>query len=207
MYAAMLGVRAFIGEPFTAPSRSMVPGFEQGDYLLVRKWGYGNYGTFGVTLVRRPISLPLERGDVVVFEYPLQRPIFFLKRIIGLPGDKISYRRNKLSINDAEVPARRVDDYAYSSDGAVMLQYVESISGREHCVIHDPDEPLVSSMRPDFVQPASCIPYPDGLECVVPDGHYFVLGDNRDNSSDSRFWGMVPADHMVGKVVKNFGSR
>jgi signal peptidase I len=202
---AAIGIRSFICEPYVAPSRSMVPNFRQGDYLLVQKWGYGNYGTLGIHLLHRPISSPLERGDVVVFEYPLERPIFFLKRIIGLPGDKISYRNSKLSINDAVVPVRRVDDYPYSSDGTVMSQYVESMSGQEYSVIHDPVEPLVSSMRPDFVQPASCTPYPDGLECVVPAGHYFVLGDNRDNSSDSRFWGMVPSDHMVGKVVKNFG--
>ncbi len=202
---ATLGIRSFVGEPYVAPSRSMVPSINHGDYLLVQKWGYGNYGTFWIHLLRRPISSPLERGDIVVFEYPLERSVFFLKRLIGLPGDKISYRKSKLLINDVEVPARKIDDYPYSSDGAVMLQYVESISGREHSVIHDPVEPLVSTMRPDFVQPGSCTQYPDGLECVVPAGHYFVLGDNRDNSSDSRFWGMVPADHMVGKVVENLG--
>lgn len=202
---AAIGIRSFVCEPFVAPSDSMVPSINHRDHLLVQKWGYGNYGTFWVHLMRRPISSPLERGDVVFFEYPFERSAVFLKRLIGLPGDKISYRKSKLSINDVEVPARRIDDYPYPSNGTFMAQYVESISGREYSVIHDPVEPLVSSMRPDFVQPGSCRQYPDGLECVVPAGHYFVLGDNRDNSSDSRYWGMVPADHMVGKVIENLG--
>ena len=103
----VLGIRSFFFEPFLAPSRSMLPNIRQGDYLLVQKWGYGNYGALGVRLLSRPIASPLDRGDVVVFEYPLERTVFFVKRLIGQPGDQVSYRGNKLLINGMEVPARR----------------------------------------------------------------------------------------------------
>jgi len=199
----VLGIRSFFFEPWVAPSRSMVPNIRQGDYLLVQKWGYGNYGTLGVRLLRRPISWPLVRGDVLVFEYPLERSILYVKRLIGLPGDQVSYRGNKLLINGAEVPVRRIGDY--SANGTFESQYMEYISGREYSVLYGSTESLVPPLLDGFVLRESCTPYQDGIACIVPPGHYFVLGDNRDNSSDSRSWGFLPADHVVGRVVDNFG--
>lgn len=196
------GLRSFVIEPFRAPSASMLPGLRPGDALWVAKWGYGNYGTYGIHLARRPLTAPLVRGDIVVFEYPLERPIFFVKRLIGLPGDKISYRSHKLRINGEEIAARRIGDYFVDELHANRPRFLESIARREYQVLFDPAASSTQPMIENFAQRDACTPFPDGLDCIVPAGHYFVLGDNRDNSADSRSWGMVPADHIVGKVIE-----
>jgi signal peptidase I len=198
-----IATRSFVIEPFRAPSASMIPTIEVGDYLVAEKWGYGHYGTFGVTVLRSPISSPLDRGDIVVFEYPVDRSIYYVKRIIGLPGDKISYRDHKLSVNDVDIRTQRTDDYL-RSHGGQLPQFVESLSAQEYSVVFDPLESRTPPMQQNFLLRDRCSPYPNGLTCRVPPGHYFVLGDNRDNSSDSRSWGFVPADHIVGKVIHIF---
>lgn len=197
-----ISVRSFLVEPFRSPSEAMIPSIETGDYLVVRKWGYGHYGAFGMNLLRRPISSPLDRGDIVVFEYPGDRSIYYVKRLIGLPGDKISYREHVLSVNGVDALTQRVDDYADSSNGNRKVEFVESLSGQEYSVVFDPTESRTLSMQQDLSSRESCTPHQNGLTCRVPSAHYFVLGDNRDNSSDSRSWGFVPADHIVGKVIR-----
>lgn len=198
------GLRSFVIEPFKAPSASMLPGLRAGDALWVTKWGYGNYGTFGIHLARRPVTAPLARGDIVVFEYPFERPIFFVKRLIGLPGDRISYRSHRLLINGEEIPSRRLGNYFDAEHAVNFPRFLESIAGRDYQVLFNPAQSSTPPMSDSFFRRDACTPFPDGLDCVVPAGHYFVLGDNRDNSADSRSWGMVPADHIVGKVIEAF---
>lgn len=201
--AFTLATRSFVIEPFHSPAGSMLPSIEVGDYLLVQKWGYGNYGTFGINLLHRPISAPLDRGDIIVFEYPVDRSIYYVKRLIGMPGDKIGYRDHRLSVNDVDIPAQKTDDYL-DSDNGPRPQFIESLSGHEYSVTFDPLESSTPPMLQSFLLRDHCSPYPDGLTCRIPAGHYFVLGDNRDNSMDSRSWGLVPADHIAGKVIHVF---
>src|SRR5438105_1966732 len=108
-----LAARAFLYEPFRFPSESMAPSIEPRAHLIVKKWGYGNYGTYGIHIVRTGMSSGLQRGDIVVFEYPENRSLSFVRRVVGLPGDRISYYNKRLKINDDEKQIRRVGDYTY----------------------------------------------------------------------------------------------
>jgi len=198
--ASMLGARAFFYEPFRFPSASMLPSIEPGDRLIVKKWGYGNYRTFGIHFARSGISSEVNRGDVVVFESLENRSVDFAKRIVGLPGDRIAYFSKRLWINDREVPRKRIGDYVQKDRDSRSPQYQERLGECEYLV-------LIEAETPAFVPPVKPFPLIDqctftkeGLSCRVPAGHYFVLGDNRDNSVDSRVWGFVPAANIVGKV-------
>ncbi len=177
-------VRSFIAEPFRIPSGSMIPTLEVGDFILVKKYAYG---------VRLPvihqkildISQP-ERGDVVVFRYPPQPEINYIKRLIGLPGDTIEWSNDKkLTINGTPVKYQSIENYSLQ-DGSTV---VNSVSQK-------------SEILPNGVK-HNLILYPQGTRAgkwQVPEGHYFMMGDNRDNSSDSRFWGFVPEANLVGKA-------
>ncbi|ROR32129.1 signal peptidase I [Inmirania thermothiophila] len=178
---AVLVLRSFLVEPFRIPSGSMMPTLLAGDFILVNKFAYG---------IRLPVinakvidlGRP-ERGDVVVFRYPRDPSVDYIKRVVGLPGDRIEYRDKQLYVNGRAVPRRYVGEY---ENGA--RRYRERLDGREHDILLDP-------------YPAP-LRYPclrDGAY-VVPEGHYFVMGDNRDNSNDSRFWCAVPDRNLVGKA-------
>jgi len=193
-------IRAFFYEPFRAPSSSMLPTIPMRATLIAQKWGYGNYGTFGGTLLRRPISAPLARGDVIVFEFPEDRSISFVKRVVGLPGDKITYRGRQLSINGEPVPLRPDGNYYDTEHRRDLTRLVEALPGREYGVLASERPPFIP-VHLEFPLSEKCTHTPEEISCDVPAGHYFTLGDNRDNSRDSRFWGFVPADHIVGKVV------
>jgi signal peptidase I len=197
--------RAFIAEPFRAPSGSMLPTIPVGAYLIVQKWGYGHYGAYGIKPWHASISAPLERGDIIVFEHP-EKPESYVKRLIGLPGDQIEYRGKRLSINGKPASLRRVDDYQVADyydarSASSKPMFIETLPGAEYAILIDGNRP------PSIVAPAAfpfrdhCAYDPEGITCAVPAGHYFTLGDNRDNSYDSRFWGFVPADHIIGKVI------
>ena len=198
--ALAFGVRAFLVEPFRFPSESMVPSIESRAHLIVKKWGYGNYGTYGIHLMRTGMSSGLQRGDIVVFEYPEDRSLSYVRRVIGLPGDRISYYNKRLKINDDEVQIRRIGDYTYKDRAIPSLKYLERLGDREYAILIEPDAPAVVPPVRAFPLSERCAYAAEGLSCRVPDGHYFVLGDNRDNSSDSRAWGFVPARNMIGKV-------
>src|SRR5256886_1032656 len=198
--ALAFGVRAFLVEPFRFPSESMAPSIEPRAHLIVKKWGYGNYGTYGIHLVRTGMSSGLQRGDIVVFEYPENRSLSFVRRVVGLPGDRISYYTKRLKINDKEIPIRRVGDYVHKDRATPSLQYLERLGDREYTILIEPEAPAVVPPAKAFPLSERCAYAAEGLSCRVPDGHYFVLGDNRDNSSDSRAWGFVPARNMIGKV-------
>jgi signal peptidase I len=199
--AVILSFRAFAYEPFRQPSSSMLPTIPRGAALVVQKWGYGNYGTFGRTLVRRPISEPMARGDIVVFEFPGNRSIQYVKRVVGLPGDKISYRRKTLFLNDVPVPQHQAGETIDEETLVPRSVMSESLAGREYSVIVDQTRPEPQRPALGFPLREQCTLGPDELSCRVPAGHFFMLGDNRDNSNDSRYWGFVPADHIVGKLV------
>ena len=190
--------RSFIWEPFKIPSGSMIPTLHIGDLILVNKYHYG---------LRLPVlntkvteGTPVQRGDVVVFRYPPQPSTDYIKRVIGLPGDEVAYVDKRLSINGQPVPREALPEFFDESVMAYFQQGRESLGARAHLFIEDKN-------RPGFVAGASEFPFRDqcrynaeGVVCKVPAGHYFVMGDNRDNSLDSRYWGFVPDANIVGRA-------
>jgi signal peptidase I len=191
-------LRSFLVEPFKIPSSSMVPTLLVGDFILVNKFTYG---------IRLPVAnrkiVELgspERGDVMVFRYPEDPSLDYIKRVVGLPGDRVEYRDKRLSINGSPVPTRQIEDYLSKERMQFSRRYVESLGRVEHEILLEEDAP--PSMTPSRAFPfaANCNYNMTGLACTIPPGHYFVMGDNRDNSSDSRVWGFVPDENIVGKA-------
>jgi signal peptidase I len=196
----VLGTRAFLFEPFYSPSGSMIPSIEPRAHLIVKKWGYGNYGTYGVHLMRTAISSEVQRGDIVAFEYPADTALSYVQRVVGLPGDRVSYYNKHLKVNDEDVPRRRTADFVYKDRPIPSLQYLERLGEREYPILIEADAPASIPPVKAFPFDERCAYTTEGLSCLVPEGHYFVLGDNRDHSSDSRIWGFVPARNVLGKV-------
>ena len=196
--ALALGTRAFLFEPFRFPSGSMLPSIDPGARLIVKKWGYGNYGTFGIHFVRTGISAELNRGDVVVFEYPEDGTLTYAKRIVGLPGDRVAYFSKRLWINDREAARQPIADDVLRVPRS--MQYLERLGEREYPILIEPDAPALVPPVKAFPFGDRCTFTAEGMSCPVPERHYFVLGDNRDNSSDSRVWGFVPARNIIGVV-------
>ncbi len=179
----VLILRSFVAEPFRIPSGSMMPTLLVGDFILVNKFAYG---------VRLPVLHTRilkwgepKRGDVFVFRYPRDPSLDYIKRVIGLPGDHIGYVNKTLYINgkpvDTTLKGPYTDGGAYSQPNEFL--YNEDLNGVHHDVI-------INHSRRTF-----------DAEYIVPDGHYFAMGDNRDNSNDSRYWGFVPEENLVGKAL------
>lgn len=193
-YALLIAVtvRTFAYEPFNIPSGSMIPTLLVGDYLFVSKlsYGYSQYSfPFGaIPFEGRVFEDRPERGDVAVFRQPTNTDVDYIKRIIGLPGDRIQMKLGVLHINGEPVQRKRAEDFV-TDTGAVVRQYIEVLpNGREHRII----EVMGDSGSADNTQ-----------EYVVPAGHYFAMGDNRDRSQDSRFLrdvGYVPAENLIGRA-------
>lgn len=201
----VLGVsRMFLFEPFRASSGSMLPTLPPSTLFVVQKWGYGHYSAYGMRLFRGDAALDLHRADVVVFDYPGDPSVQYIMRVIGLPGDKLVYRDKRLSINGAEAVRRNDGTYHYGGHGMPIRQlarFEETLAGDSYPILIDEDRP---PFYKDAVTPGAldkCVSDDRGLSCDVPAGHYFVMGDNRDDARDSRYWGFVPADHVVGKVA------
>ena len=146
------------------------------------------------------MSSEVQRGDIVVFEYPEDTALSYVKRVVGLPGERISYYSKRLWVNDQEVPLRPIGDYVHKDRPVRSLQYVERLGDLEYAILVEPEAPAAVALVKAFPFRERCVYTAEGLSCRVPDGHYFVLGDNRDNSNDSRVWGFVPARNILGKV-------
>lgn len=190
---AVFFLRSFVAEPFSIPSGSMIPTLRVGDLILVNKFSYG---------VRLPIvhtklfstGAPA-RGDVAVFRYPLDESVDYIKRVVGVPGDVIRYENKRVYVNDQPLAVRSLEPFFDA--GRISLQFEEKNGGKVYRTLNDEDR-LPMGFVPD---PGSgCEVTAMGLRCVVPQGHYFMMGDNRDNSSDSRVWGFVPERNLVGRA-------
>lgn len=191
-------LRSFLFEPFKIPSGSMIPTLLIGDFILVNKFTYG----IRLPVINKKIldiRTP-KHGDVMVFRFPDDASLDYIKRVIGLPGDKIAYQNKRLTINGKGIPVRPLDDYLHKERISYSKQFSETLGGREHSILLDQDTPPGMPFATAFRFRDNCIYNSAGVSCTVPPGHYFMMGDNRDNSSDSRVWGFVPEENIVGKA-------
>ncbi|EFK96296.1 Signal peptidase I [sediment metagenome] len=201
-------IRSFWVEPFKIPSGSMKPTLLVGDFILVNKY---TYGIRLPVLNRKVVEVgQVRRGDVVVFRFPADPSVDYIKRIVGLPGDKVTYKGKLLSINDKPVPVQASGYYTDAELNYVRLPaFTEKLGDKPHAMMVVPSEPVVNlSQVRQFPHRDNCEYNDDGFTCTVPAGHYFGLGDNRDQSADSRYWGFIPDDHIKGRaflVWMNFG--
>jgi signal peptidase I len=191
-------LRSFLVEPFKIPSSSMVPTLLVGDFILVNKFTYGIRLPV-VNLKVVDINNP-QRGDVMVFRYPEDPSLDYIKRVVGLPGDRVEYRNKRLSVNGVEVPVHQTDDYLSKERMQFSRRFVETLGGVNHEILLDDDAPAITAPSRAFSFAGNCTYNSGGMACTVPPGHYFMMGDNRDNSSDSRVWGFVPDQNIVGKA-------
>jgi signal peptidase I len=193
-------LRSFLVEPFKIPSGSMIPTLLVGDFILVNKFAYGiRLPVANVKLF--DIGSP-QHGDVMVFRYPEDGSLDYIKRVVGLPGDRIEYRNKRLTVNGREVPLRQAEDYLMRERMQYARRYVEKLDGVEHDILLEREDlPPRPSRRFETTEYfRNCVYNSSGVACTVPPGHYFMMGDNRDNSSDSRVWGFVPDANIVGKA-------
>jgi len=195
-------LRSFLVEPFKIPSGSMLPTLLVGDFILVNKYTYGiRLPVINVKVM--DVNSP-QRGEVMVFRYPVNPSLDYIKRVVGVPGDEVIYRGRRLTINGREVPVTRVGDYNYVENGVKFIateRYTERLNAHAHSVLVDPQGgPFPVSAPGRFPHRENCAYNEDGFVCKVPAGHYFMMGDNRDHSDDSRFWGFVPEENIVGKA-------
>jgi len=200
-------LRSFLFEPFKIPSGSMIPTLLINDLILVNKFHYG---------VRLPVintkiidyKTP-QRGDVMVFRYPPKPSLDYIKRVVGLPGDEVAYLNKKLTVNGQPVTKTALPDFFDEDSMRYARQFQELAGSRGYRILNDEDRPAFIPGTEDFPFKQNCRYSTEGVVCKVPEGHYFMMGDNRDNSLDSRYWGFVPDKNIVGKaffVWMNFGN-
>jgi signal peptidase I len=200
-------LRSFLFEPFKIPSGSMIPTLHIGDLILVNKFHYG---------VRLPVihtkivgNHDPERGDVMVFRYPPQPSLDYIKRVVGVPGDEVAYLNKQLFVNGQPVPKQAQPEFYDSGTMRYSTQFGEALGTKRYSTLNDADRPAFIPGATDFPFKENCRYNVEGVVCKVPAGHYFMMGDNRDNSLDSRYWGFVPEANIVGKaffVWMNFGN-
>lgn len=195
-------LRSFLVEPFKIPSGSMIPTLLVGDFILVNKYTYGIRLPV-INLKVMDVNEP-RRGEVMVFRYPENPSMDYIKRIVGVPGDTVMYRNKQLIINNVPVKMQADGEYTYVESG---LNYVysrrfgESLGEHNYEILINPDVPDIqlAGVR-SFPHRENCTYDDDWFTCKVPAGNYFTMGDNRDSSSDSRYWGFVPERNIVGKA-------
>jgi signal peptidase I len=202
-------LRSFLFEPFKIPSGSMIPTLMINDLILVNKFHYG---------VRLPVlntkifdNHSPERGEVMVFRYPPKPSLDYIKRVVGLPGDEVAYLNKKLSVNGKPLDKTALPEFFDEDALRYTKQYQEVAADgqRKYRILNEDDRPSFVQATEDFPFRENCRYSSEGVVCKVPPGHYFMMGDNRDNSLDSRFWGFVPEKNIVGKaffVWMNFGN-
>jgi signal peptidase I len=202
-------LRSFLFEPFKIPSGSMMPTLLTGDLILVNKFTYG---------LRLPVlntkiteGTAPARGDVMVFRYPPKPSLDYIKRVVGLPGDEVAYLNKKLTINGQPVNKDAIPEYFDEETMRYLKQYTENLGGKTHKLLNDDSRRAgISEVEViAFPNQENCRYSVEGVVCKVPAGHYFMMGDNRDNSLDSRYWGFVPDKNIVGRaffVWMNFGN-
>ena len=215
--AVVFILRSFLFEPFKIPSGSMIPTLLVGDLILVNKFHYG---------LRLPVinfkiteGHPVQRGDVMVFRYPPKPSLDYIKRVVGVPGDEVAYLNKQLTINGQPVPKSPRPDFVEEDSLRYIKQFQETFptgSGPQQPgptktvrLLNDAERPSFIPGADDFAFKDQCHYTVEGVTCKVPAGHYFMMGDNRDNSLDSRYWGFVPERNIVGKaffVWMNFGN-
>jgi signal peptidase I len=191
-------VRSFVVEPFKIPSGSMVPTLLVGDFILVNKFEYGI--RLPITNTKITEGRAPSRGDVVVFRYPKDESVDYIKRVIGLPGDLVEYQDKKLTVNGKPVPETALSDYLDEERLGYAKQFAEDLNGRKNAVLNNPAVPPFIVGAEDFPYRDNCTYNARGVICKVPPGNYFMMGDNRDNSADSRYWGFVPDRNIVGRA-------
>jgi signal peptidase I len=204
-------LRSFLFEPFKIPSGSMIPTLLVGDLILVNKYHYG---------VRLPVinkkiiaNKDPQRGDVMVFRYPKDTSIDYIKRVVGIPGDEISFRNQQLYVNGEAAPLEQTPPPGFYDEEALRYfpEFKEKFGSVEHRILVNPQSQPFYGAEDKITFPfrENCRYSAEGVTCKVPAGHYFMMGDNRDNSQDSRFWGFVPDENIVGRaffVWMNFGN-
>jgi signal peptidase I len=204
---AVFVLRSFLFEPFKIPSGSMIPTLLVGDLILVNKFTYG----LRLPVINTKITdgTPPKRGDVMVFRYPPKPSLDYIKRVVGVPGDEVAYLNKRLTINGKPVEENKVADYFDPDAMRYFKQFEERLGDKKHRLLNDDERPAFVAGVDDFPYKENCRYSVEGVVCKVPAGHYFMMGDNRDNSLDSRYWGFVPDKNIVGKaflIWMNFGN-
>ncbi len=200
-------LRSFLFEPFKIPSGSMIPTLLVGDLILVNKFHYG----LRLPVINTKITegTKPQRGDVMVFRYPPQPSLDYIKRVVGVPGDTVAYINKRLTVNGQVVETNALPDFLDEDSMRYFKQFEEKLGDKPHRLLNDENRPAFVQVQPNFFGAEGCKYTVEGVTCKVPDGHYFMMGDNRDNSLDSRYWGFVPDANIVGKaffVWMNFSS-
>ena len=203
-------LRSFLFEPFKIPSGSMMPTLLVGDLILVNKFHYG----VRLPVINRKIvdNHDPARGDVMVFRFPKDPSTDYIKRVVGLPGDEIVFHNQQLFVNGQQVPAEPLPPPGFYDEEArrYVPEFKEKLGDVEHRILINPQSAQFWKTQEDNQFPfrENCRYSAEGVACKVPPGNYFMMGDNRDNSLDSRYWGFVPDRNIVGKaflIWMNFG--
>ncbi|RYE41753.1 MAG: signal peptidase I [Hyphomicrobiales bacterium] len=205
--AVVFLLRSFLFEPFKIPSGSMIPTLLVGDLILVNKFTYG----IRLPVINKKITAgnAPQRGDVMVFRYPPQPNMDYIKRVVGVPGDEVAYLNKRLTVNGVAVETTARPDFFDEDSMRYYKQFEEQLGTHRHGILNNQDVPAFVQGASNYAYRDQCRYSVEGVVCKVPEGQYFMMGDNRDNSLDSRYWGFVPDANIVGKaffVWMNFGN-